>query len=494
MDDLDAEAWEELGIDLKGNPRGAGAYDPRALLSIWVYGFMTGVRPVRDLELACRERVPFMWLAGGQTPDHNTLWRFYKAHRDQMRVLLKRTVHTAVTAGLVDLALQAVDGTRIAGNASGDRTYDEEGLRRLLDRVESAIEDLESDNAMEDDPAQESVPQELADAEALHQRVSEAIERVEQDDGPNHVNLTDPDAGLLKSSQGGFVTGYNAQSMVAPISDGDASGMIITAVGVTSSSDDHPQLVPMIEASAQNTGASHAVTVADAGYHSGANLVDCATSGRVVLMPDTHTRQRASPYHKAHFTYDPESDTYLCPNQQRLIFNATFRHPNGFRIRRYKADGAHCRACPAFGECTSSANGRTIKVSEYEPELRRHRELMSTEAARSKYKRRQELVEPVFGILKDRHGARRFLLRGLENVLSEWSLLAVAFNLKSLHKVWMASLTSTSPCTAPSNSPRTASPRPKPRRLRTQPRLTTRRLYPLHPSSPTTCTRGHGPE
>ena len=75
-----------------------------------------------------------------------------------------------------------------------------------------------------------------------------------------------------------------------PISSDDASGMIITAAEVTYTSDDHPQLIPMIEASAQNTGTYHAMTVADAGYHSGTNLADCASAGHRVLMPDTHNR------------------------------------------------------------------------------------------------------------------------------------------------------------------------------------------------------------
>ena len=66
-----------------------------------------------------------------------------------MRVLLGRTVRTAVQAGLVDLALQGVDGARIAANASKDRTVDAKGLRRLLDRVAAAIEDLEAQNARE---------------------------------------------------------------------------------------------------------------------------------------------------------------------------------------------------------------------------------------------------------------------------------------------------------------------------------------------------------
>ena len=142
VDSLDAAAWEALAIDLQGDPRGAGAYHPRALLGVWIYGFMTGVRSSRKLEAACRDQVPYLWLVGMQQPDHNTLWRFYKAHRDRMRTLLKRTVRTAVRAGLVELAIQAVDGTRIAANAGTRHTHDAQGLQRLLARTEQAIADL----------------------------------------------------------------------------------------------------------------------------------------------------------------------------------------------------------------------------------------------------------------------------------------------------------------------------------------------------------------
>jgi transposase len=85
---------------------------------------MTGIRSSRKLEAACRDQVPYLWLTGWQRPDHNTLWRFYQAHRDAMRKLLKYTVATAIELDLVDLAVQAVDGTKIAANAAGDRTYD----------------------------------------------------------------------------------------------------------------------------------------------------------------------------------------------------------------------------------------------------------------------------------------------------------------------------------------------------------------------------------
>ena len=135
VDALDDEGWAELGVAIEGERMGAPAYHPRALLSVWLYGFMTGVRSCRKLETACRDQIPYLWLTGWQRPDHNTLWRYYKRHRESMRHLLKRTVRTAISMDLVDMALQAVDGTKVAANASGDRTYDAEGLGRLLKRL-----------------------------------------------------------------------------------------------------------------------------------------------------------------------------------------------------------------------------------------------------------------------------------------------------------------------------------------------------------------------
>ncbi len=457
VDGLERETWEELDVEPGGNPLGAGAYHPRALLSVWVYGFMNGVRSTRKLEVAWREQLPYMWLAGMQRPDHNTLWRFYSAHRERMRVLLRRTVRVAVRAGLVDLAVQAVDGTKIASNASKDRTFDEVGLRRLLGRVELKIEELEASNTTGGEAPAPSLPKGLVDAHELRQRINEALAEDDREERGKYTNLTDKDGGLLHTRDG-FIAGYNAQALVSPLrspdspgdrtgdqtvpqSGGSGTGMIITAAEVTAKGDDHPWLIPMIEESQWNTGGNAggggtAVTLADAGYHSGANLATCELRGYRVLMPETTGKKRRSPYHKDHFIYQADSDSYRCPQGATLSYVDQYRHQNGYISRRYRARGPDCQACSAFLECTSSPHGRTIKVGEYEEHLRRHRELMATPEARELYRQRKALVEPAFGILKEEHGATRFLLRGKAKVRAEWSLLATAFNLKSLKSLW----------------------------------------------------------
>ena len=103
-------------------------------------------------------------------------------------------------------------------------------------------------------------------------------------------------------------------------------------------------------------------------------------------------------------------------------------------MRVYAATAADCLACPAFGRCTTSQRGRRIEVSLHADALTAHRRWMQTAEARDAFRRRKQLIEPVFGIIKQQQAGRRFLLRGLEAVRSEWTLLAVAFNLRTLAK------------------------------------------------------------
>ena len=247
VDALDREDWGELEEEIDGEALGAAAYHARALLSVWLYGFMTGVRSCRKLEAACRDQIPYLWLTGWQHPDHNTLWRFYRGHRQAMRKLFERTVRTAVTMKLVDLAVQAVDGTKVVANASLNRSYDAEGLRGLLERLESAITDLEAQNEAGEDTSAIHLPRELADKEFLREQVRQAMDDLESKERHKRINLTDPDARLMKGRQG-IVAGYNAQAMVSPTeTDGGATGMLVTAVDVVDAANDNALLVPMLE-------------------------------------------------------------------------------------------------------------------------------------------------------------------------------------------------------------------------------------------------------
>ena len=105
-------------------------------------------------------------------------------------------------------------------------------------------------------------------------------------------------------------------------------------------------------------------------------------------------------------------------------------------MRKYHASAAVCQQCPAYGVCTKAKGGRSLWIGPHDEVLRRHRAWMSTDLAKETYRLRKQLVEPVFGITKEQMGGRRLLLRGLVNVAAEWNLLAVAFNLRTLWRIW----------------------------------------------------------
>lgn len=440
VDALDRKTWIELGIGPDGEPLGAPAYHPRVLLSAWLHGFMTGIRSSRKLEAACRDQVSYLWLTGWQRPDHNTLWRFYQSHRQAMRKLLKYTVATAIELNLLDLAVQAVDGTKIPANAARDRIYDAKELQRLLEHTEAEISDLESQCESGEDSSPPRLPKELQRAQVLREQVLKAMSRLEQNKQLKRVNLTDEDSQLMMGKNG-LINGYNAQAMVSPLSLDTAkrNGMLITAAEVINTAADFGQLVPMLERAEELTENRIPITLADGGYHTAANLEAGKSRCQTLVMTERYHNAAKNPFFKDNFTYDAIADSYTCPQGHSLHFrgirNSKYRDATQYRV--YSASRTDCRTCSALGICTRDNHaGRALWISSSDLMLREHRQWMKTDEAGRWYARRQALIEPVFGIIKEQLGVRRFLLRGLLNVKAEFTLMATAFNLRTLHKVW----------------------------------------------------------
>ena len=266
VDSLDSTLWQKMKIELEGNPLGAPSYNARGLLSVWLYGFMTRTRSTRKLEAACRDQIPYLWLTGWQHPDHNTLWRFYKGNRDEIRHLFKLTIKTAVKMDLVDLAVQAIDGTKVAGNATKERTYDKKGLEKLMERTDKAIGELEKENEESPDPVPVHLPEKLRQQKQLKIEIKAAMEQLKNEENKKQINLTDSETNLVKSRQG-IIAGYNLAAAVSPlkVAESEKTGMIITAMEVVQDPADCRQLIPMIDQAKENTGKQADHSLADAG-------------------------------------------------------------------------------------------------------------------------------------------------------------------------------------------------------------------------------------
>lgn len=437
VEELPDEVWATLQIEREPNPLGASRYAPELLLSVWLAGFTLGISTTRKLEYACQYDLAFVWLAAGQRPDHHTLWHFYDQHRDQLRALLKQTVKIAIAANLLDLALQAVDGTKLLANAARERSLTPTELEQLEQKLDGRLARLESQQQGDDDPPPPALPKELARTETLRAQVRAARAQVEATAQGGKVNLSDPQARGMHTRQG-LHHGYNAQAVVVAL-DAEQSGCpgrIVLAAAVSTDPDDHGQLESMLAAA--HAAAPVALTVADAGYHSGANLAACAEQGWPVAMPEANPpSRRTHPLPVDVFLYDPELDLYHCPQGTPLTRRSQTQSPTGRQQVTYRADGAICRGCPVRAACIPAGRGgRTLTVSVHDQPLRQHRDWMATVEAQQAVRRRKGLIEGVFGTLKEGYGARRVRVRGLAKVAAEWTMQAIGLNLRTLARVW----------------------------------------------------------
>jgi len=444
----------ELGLCLETAPRGQVEYDPRMLLAAWIYGFMMRTRTARRLEVAARENLPLIWLLGGQCPDHSTLSRFLAANHAVLRRLLKQTVCTAVEVGLVAFAFQAVDGTRVSA-VSADKLLDRAALEALEQRVDEALAQMaQAADAGHDAPAapREELPPALHNPQALKEQVRAALAKVAEREarrtshhpgaadpqtgqprGPR-VHLADPEAVVMKGRHG-YVAGYNAQAAV------DAQARIIVAADVLAQASDQQALEPMLGQIRENTGRLAEVTAADGGYHAAANLEALAEAPTDLYVADPAIKRQAArgeraAFHKDAFAYDAATDTYRCPRDETLCFvYLQGGTPEGAPPERVYQCHA-CAGCPQRALCTTDRHGRRIRVRAEDARLRAHRAKLRTPKAREQMRRRGATVEPVFGILREHLGLRRFLHRGLVKVRAEWQLLCAAFNLRVIWKQW----------------------------------------------------------
>ena len=409
------------GLDLRamtGSYRGSGeaSYHPQLLLGIIVYGYATGVFSSRKLERATYDSVAFRFVAANEHPDHDTIAAFRRRFLRQIGTLFVQVLGVAREMGVLKLGTVALDGTKIHANASRHSALSHEHAGKIEAQLQAEVADLmakaeAADRA--DVPDGMSIPEELARREArlaaiarakstIEARAKErhAREQAEHDakmaqraaktaatgkktsgpvpqppvEGPlptDQVNLTDEGSRIMPVAGGGFEQCYNAQAVVA------VGSLLVIAADVTQAPNDKQQLEPMLDQIAELPNALGQVgaLLADNGYFSEANVEACAAAG-----------------------IDP------------LI--AMGRDPHHPSLAERFADAPPLPDAPTLLETMA------------------HR--LKTPEGKKLYGLRKHTPEPVFGIIKSALGFRQFLLRGLDQVRGEWSLVTMAWNMKRM--------------------------------------------------------------
>ncbi len=286
----------------------------------------------------------------------------------------------------------------------------------------------------------------LAAKKRLHEKVSDAIEVLSTDDTKESMNLTDPDAPIMKGKKGNFDTNYNVQ--VACSED-----QIISYCNVVTIGNDKAQLKPALQGSQDNTGQKVEIVLADADFGTFDSFEYMHNNKICGYVPyrDMNATFEDKPYHRVHFHYDVARDVYICPAKQTLEFKGIKKDKKAnLQYRQYRTDA--CKNCPFKSECCPKKAARRTILREVRQALRDEmKQRLNSEQGKEIYLRRLHPIEAIFGHLKYNLGYTRFLLRGLEKVKAEFTLMCLAYNLRKLARhvhfllIWLKSAISWRP-------------------------------------------------
>jgi transposase len=423
--DFNQMGFQEIGSDsIVGRPR----YSTKLLLKVWIYGYFNNIRSSRMLEKECYDSMSMAWLTNMECPDHNTLWRFWKENKQTFALVFKRSLKVALALELFGLVLQAIDGTRIAARVSNRSGLRREKLTSLSKDLEASIKEVmdQIENNEQNQDYEYLLPEELCKKQAMLDQIKTVLTNMDAINRDS-INPKDYDSRMMTVS-GAKKFAFNAQTVV------DEKHHLITAAEVSQDESDFNLLVPMLEAAAENMGAKSELSLADNGYFSGVQLNDAEEKGYQVLINlDSHdgSLKAVQGYSKESFTYDEVKDVYICPQGKEL----KYRKMAPSRSEKYKNKVYQCqhyKDCPYRKQCSQSKYGRTIRVSPYEQAILNQREKLKDIKQRNLLNRRKQIVEPVFGIIKECMHFRRFTLHGLDNVKAQWSLVCLAYNLRKI--------------------------------------------------------------
>jgi transposase len=416
---LDTSAIEASYSDL-----GQNALHPKLMLGIIFYGYAVGIRSGRKLAEACQEQLPFIYMSKSYRPKKSCINDFRKNNYQHFSDLFIQVLKKCQESGLGDASFSIVDGSKKEANSAKRRTKTKEQYEKWQQTLLEDIASLEKELS-----DSEEVKKKLAAKKQLHKKISEAIEVLTTDDSMKTLNLTDPDAPIMKGKKGYFDTNYNIQV-------GCSEDQIITYNDVVTDGNDKAQLTPALEGIQANTGQDIETALADADFGTFDSLeyMHCHNICGYVPYRNMNATFEDQPFHSSHFDYDVDRDIYICPAEQVLEFKSIKKDKSrDQQYRQYRTKA--CKDCPFKKECTPKKSTYRTIYREVRQELREQmKRRLNSEEGKKIYARRLHPIEAIFGHLKYNLGYTRFLLRGLEKVKAEFNLMCLAYNLKKLAK------------------------------------------------------------
>jgi len=329
-------------------------------------------------------------------------------------------------AGLADPSLSIVDGSKLRANSSKRATKNKEQYENWQQYLLEDIASLEKELTLKKEEQVVELKKKLSTKKKLVEKVENAIKQLSTMDEEACLNLTDADSVIMKGKKGDFNTNYNVQAACG-------EDQIITYTDVVLAGNDKAQLAPALKGITQNTGKPVKQVLADADYGTFASLEYMDKNDIEGFVPYRNMNATyEKTYASGNFVYNKEKDTYACPAGHDLSFYRTsIDKQNNHNNKNYRTDA--CLTCPFQKQCCQKGTARRVIKREVRQDLKDEmKERLKSEDGRAIYKKRLHPIEALFGQLKFNLGYQQFLLRGLEKVKAEFTLMCLTHNLRKL--------------------------------------------------------------
>lgn len=471
---------------------GRSSFHPKMMLKVLVYAYTQKIYSSRKIAKALRENIHFMWISGGNRPDFRTINMFRSSRlKPVIEEVFAEVLGHLIESGHVKLENYFVDGSKVEANANRHKVVwakrNENYRERVLEQIEGLLDQIEAENEAEQEIYGDNDLEEMGEnsveevnSERLKERMEELnrrllekmqeegecggpkkkalrklamdylprLERYEEQErklaGRRSYAKADEDASCLRMKEDRGTEkpwpkpAYNVQI--------GTEGQFIVGYSVHQQAGDTTCLIPHLEGLRRGLKRLPKRVVSDAGYGSEENYAYLEQHGIEnylkynTFYQETHryrdpAKIRKHQFRGEHFGYDAENDQFICPGGRRLDFKDTsqYKSDNGYEAERRNYECENCEGCPLKAQCTRSKGNRTVRISFRLLEYRRRaRENLTSPLGQRLRSIRSTDVETVFGHLKHNMGFRRFHLRGLEKVKTEWGILSIAHNMQKL--------------------------------------------------------------
>lgn len=427
---------------------GQKAYSPRIIVSILIYSYSRGVFSSRQIERRCHEDLSFMYISHLHCPNFRVLSDFRKNHFEFLKECFKQSALLAKELGMVSFGHVSLDGSKFKANSSKHKAMsyaymqakEEELVNQIQELMDQAVASDQTEDEQHQDKTGFEIPEELKIKEKRLAKIREAKEALEKRekqlapdkeiDGKKQISFADKEARIM-GKNGAYEYAYNAQISV------DEKSQIIVGEHLSQNANDKKEVEPALEEIQETMGALPEKLSMDNGYLSGANLAqlqEAQADAYVATGREDKTDARpldecGRELKKSDFQYDSERDCFSCPGGHTLELKR--KGEDGKRV--YRAQREACDNCPYRARCCKSQKGepRSIHTDDKEPLRQEMIDKMDQESSKEIYKKRKEIVEPVFGQIKN-GGFRGFHLRGHKKVSGEFSLVCAVHNFRKI--------------------------------------------------------------